>query len=118
MVSCGQTITIYDSSLSDAIHVDGKGHMMLNPTWFSEAPPLLQLWRYGHECGHLMVGKDEAAADCWAVKYGEKQGWFSAQDFPRLKLLFAGGAIDAAHAPTPERVEAMEKCFAGAKSGG
>src|SRR5579872_6755157 len=64
---CGQTITIYDSSLTGAIHVDGKGHMLLNPKWFAEAPPILQFWRYGHECGHFMVGKDEAAADCWAV---------------------------------------------------
>ena len=116
LVSCGKTITIYDSKLTDAIHLDGQGRMLLNPSWFAGAPPLLQFWRYGHECGHVMVGKDEAAADCWAVKYGEKAGWFSARDFPALKLLFASSAVDANHAPSVERVDAMEKCFVNPKS--
>ena len=111
MVNCGSTITIYDETLTDAIHMDGKGHILMNPKWFAEAPPLLQYWRYGHECGHFMAGKDEAAADCWAVKYGEKQGWFSVEDFPKLKLIFASEKLDTDHTPSKQRVDTMERCF-------
>lgn len=111
VVNCGSTITVYDETLTDAIHMDGQGHILMNPKWFAEAPPLLQFWRYGHECGHYMAGKDEAAADCWAVKYGEKQGWFSVEDFPKLKLIFASEKLETDHIPSKQRVDAMETCF-------
>ena len=111
-MNCGSFITIYDETLTDAIHLDNKGHILMNAKWFAEAPPLLQFWRYGHECGHYMTGKGEGAADCWAIRYGEREKWFSADDFPKLKIIFASDKLDPGHTPSQQRVDAMESCFA------
>ena len=110
-VSCGKTVAIYDSSLKDAAETDAKGQILLNPNWFAAEPALLQLWRYSHECAHVMGQKDEQAADCWAVTNAVREGWLSATDFDRLKAMFGTEATDSVHLPGAGRIAAMQRCF-------
>ncbi len=86
------------------------GWIILNPSLFS-MPPVLQLFIYAHECGHHVVGANESAADCWAIRLGRNQGWFRPRDFNWLIGYFGGNPGDWTHAPGHERVRRMSACF-------
>jgi hypothetical protein len=110
-VSCGYNITVLNPQLPDVGMNDLRGHIYINPYIMGMQPTSLKLFWYAHECGHSVVGANESAADCWAIKLGRQQGWFTPANFPALLRLFANNPGDWTHLPGPARVRAIEQCY-------
>jgi hypothetical protein len=83
----------------------------LNPVFLAQAPLPVQMFTYAHECGHLVVGPDENAADCWAAQLGRDQGWFSEGEMRYLVDAFAWNPGDWFHAPGPVRLQSIWGCY-------
>jgi Ribbon-helix-helix protein, copG family len=58
-----------------------------------------------HECGHIHVGSNEAAADCWAAKRGKQEGWLTPDHLPSICRRLGGGS---------DRCQALQTCYAAA----
>ena len=88
------------------------GVIILSPQFF-QLPGKLQLFIYAHECAHHVpqISGNEDMADCWAIKVGRVQGWFTQQDIVYLQQYFGGSPGDWTHAPGPIRVQQMINCF-------
>ena len=75
----------------------------------------MKFFIYAHECGHSVVGSNEAAADCWAIQAGNQEGWFTARNFPALLQYFANNPEGWTHGPNRARLRRMAACFAAAR---
>jgi hypothetical protein len=109
-VNCGPLPTIITSQIPDAAINNGQA-ILINPAVVGFLRPVLQLFVYAHECGHAVVGSNEVAADCWAIRTGRDQGWFPPQSFQLLIQMFQGNPGDINHPPGPARIAAMMQCY-------
>jgi hypothetical protein len=115
-VSCNGVWTILDANLNDAGHaypaMNGNPPVIvLNPNVVGNMPTSAKMFVYAHECGHHIVGLNEGNADCWAVKTGKQQGWFSEDDMQFLVNQFAWSPGDWTHAPGQIRLQNIWQCF-------
>jgi hypothetical protein len=69
-----------------ATHELGAPVIHMNPHVLLQMPGALQLFWYGHECAHHVLGASEAAADCWSVRTGRDQGWLTSSDLDTMEL--------------------------------
>jgi hypothetical protein len=87
----------------------------LNPVVLSRLTPLMQLFWYGHECAHHVLGgaNSESNADCWSIKTMRNQGMLTAQTVRQLQAQIAGtpGSMWG-HLPGPARANLLGQCFA------
>lgn len=93
----------------------------LNPGVLQQLPPKLQLFWYGHECGHHVLGhllpggqspQSEIQADCWAIQIGKQQGLFSRQEVIAFAPYFANNPGSPwGHLPGPQRAQLFVQCF-------
>ena len=86
----------------------------LNPLLLAQLPAKLQLFWYGHECGHHALGpsNSETNADCWSIRIGKQQGLFSRQDVLGFAPFFANNLGSPwGHLPGPVRAQAFVQCF-------
>ncbi|MBM3526572.1 MAG: hypothetical protein FJX62_00635 [Alphaproteobacteria bacterium] len=97
----------------------GQPVMILNPMVMNSLPPVMQLFWYGHECAHHVLGHiarrsptNEAEADCWSVRTGRQQGWFPPQAF-QLLITTLGNSPGSpwGHLPGPARIRNMMNCY-------
>ena len=51
--------------------------IMLNMQALKDLPRPVQWLIYYHECGHILYGPSETAADCYAVRRARREGWLS-----------------------------------------
>ncbi|MBQ0960570.1 hypothetical protein KAK06_16570 [Ideonella sp. 4Y11] len=109
-VSCGGMPTVVTAGIPDMAMNDGQA-ILLNPMSMGGLPTVLKLFVYAHECGHSMVGPNEVAADCWAIRTGRNQGWFPPQAFQLLMTFFQGNPGSFRHPPGPDRVRNMMICY-------
>lgn len=109
-VNCGSVTTILDPSLND-VGMARPGVIVLNPNILSNMSTSMRLFWYAHECGHHIVGANEAAADCWAIRTGRDQGWFPPYAFDEMIEQFRYNPGSFTHAPGPIRVEQMMQCY-------
>jgi hypothetical protein len=82
-------------------------------------PAKLQLFFYGHECAHHVLGHwykpssdNEKEADCWAIRYGRDAGLFRRQevvDFAPWLASSKGSRFG--HLPGPLRARFLLECF-------
>lgn len=86
------------------------GVISLRPDFFT-LPAVVQTFIYAHECGHQVVGSDESAADCWAIKLGRNQGWLTPEGLQLVGQYFVNSPGDWTHAPGPFRVGCMVGCY-------
>lgn len=94
--------------------------IMLDPDHLNRLPAKLQLFFYGHECAHHVLGHTfvmrptaESEADCWAAKDGRERGLFTRYEVEHWAPWFAksrGNAISG-HMPGPERAKFILACF-------
>ena len=86
----------------------------LNPYVLAQLTPKMQLFWYGHECAHHVLGRtnSESNADCWAIKTMRNQGLLSAFEVPQLQAQIAGtrGSMWG-HLPGPARAGLLGACF-------
>lgn len=109
-VACRGAPTVLTTQINDAAMTDGRA-IYLNPAVMGSWPTVLKIWMYAHECGHLHVGANESAADCWAVRLGRDQGWFRPAAFQGLMQLLRHNPGDVTHPPGIARLNNMMHCY-------
>ncbi len=111
---CGARPTIFDDRLDD---YGGAypGFLILNPKLLTTTTTTVKLWIYGHECGHQYRGKDEYAADCFAVQRGREEKWLTPKGLEEICRFIGPAKADAAHGSGAERCTAMRRCYADAR---
>jgi hypothetical protein len=94
--------------------------IFLNPNVLRGLPPAIQLFWYAHECGHHVLGHPlsqfqitaERNADCWAIRIGRDQGWFTQYDLVNMKQYFINNPGSLwGHLPGPQRLRNFANCF-------
>lgn len=91
----------------------------LDPDRLATLPPKLQIFFYGHECAHHVLGhyfnrtlSSESEADCWSVKTGRERGVFSREDIVDFAPFLAESrGSPFGHLPGPERANFLVSCF-------
>lgn len=92
----------------------------LNTTLLSRLPDKLQLFWYGHECGHHVMGHSigtythasERDADCWAIQVDRQQRLFSRADVESFEPYFRNNPGSPwGHLPGPERMRNFLRCY-------
>ena len=75
-LSCGATATLLRDFEGFAV---SSTVIMLNMQALKDLPRPVQWLIYYHECGHILFGPSETAADCYAVRRARREGWLSKQ---------------------------------------
>ena len=105
---CGGAVS-YVAYIPD-IAMARPGALLFRPDYFS-LPPYIQWFIYAHECAHQVVGGNEQAADCWAVKLGRNQGFFPPQAIQQICAFTFSSPGDWTHLPGPMRCQQMQMCY-------
>lgn len=110
---CGRRPTVIDPGFSSWGGAY-PGYLILNPERLEGLATVVKLFIYAHECGHQFRGRDEAAADCFAVKRGRRYGWLDEAGLARVCAFMEQLEGDSQHASGPRRCEKMKICYADA----
>jgi hypothetical protein len=112
-LSCGATATLVRDFEGFAV---SSTVIMLNMQAMKDLPRPVQWLIYYHECGHILYGPGETAADCYAVRRARREGWLNAQALDDICAVFNIAGHGPLH-PDPEaRCNQLRQCFA--KKGG
>lgn len=109
-VVCGSVAFVLDPSLPD-VGMARPGVIILNPMYYGGMSTSAKLFWVGHECGHHVVGLNESAADCWAVRTGRDQGWFPPSTFQEMIYQMQNNPGDFYHPPGAARIANMISCY-------
>ncbi len=113
-LTCGATSTLVRDFEGFAV---SSTVIMLNMTAMKELPRMVQWLIYYHECGHILFGPSETAADCYAVRRARREGWLNSQGLEEICAVFNIAGHGPAH-PDPEaRCNQLRQCFANRKGG-
>lgn len=86
----------------------------LNPNVLAKLSPKMQLFWYGHECAHHVLGpaNNEINADCWSIKTMRNQGLLAPQEVYQLQvqILNTPGSMWG-HLPGPQRAQLFAHCY-------
>lgn len=94
--------------------------IVLDEKVLDRLPDKLQLFFYGHECAHHVLGHTlvyrpdrESEADCWAIKDGRARGIFSRSEVEGFAPFLAAsrGSAITGHLPGPARAKHLLNCF-------
>lgn len=94
--------------------------ILMDPSHLVRLPGKLQLFFFGHECAHHVLGHTyvlrpgvESEADCWAAKDGRDRGLFTRDEVQSWAPWFAQsrGSTVSGHLPGPERAKHILQCF-------
>ena len=102
---------VLDSALND-VAATHAGFIILNAERIAKLPKVVQLYAFGHECGHQVHGLSEEKSDCQAVVDGKAAGWLDAAGVVAICDFWKVYKGDSAHLPGPARCELMQRCFA------
>ena len=108
-------VLISDHNLGDVGRANPfNGTIRMNPHVLVDLPKTLQLFWYGHECGHHGLHpseqSDEAIADCFAIRAGIERRWFDRRGVNEIALSVHRLHGDWFHAPGPVRASALIDC--------
>jgi hypothetical protein len=108
-LSCGATATLLRDFEGFAV---SSTVIMLNMQALKELPRPVQWLIYYHECGHILYGPNEAAADCYAIRRARREGWLSKTGLEDICAVFNIAGHGPMH-PDPEaRCDQLRQCFA------
>jgi hypothetical protein len=108
-LSCGATATLLRDFEGFAV---SSTVIMLNMQALKELPRPVQWLIYYHECGHILYGPSETAADCYAIRRARREGWLSKAGLEDICAVFNIAGHTPVH-PDPEtRCEQLRQCFA------
>ncbi len=113
---CGRRPTLLAPKFEDYAAAF-PGYLIVNPDRFAKLTPILQLYAYTHECGHQFVGRDEEAADCYAIDTGLADGWLDAAGLEEICAFISRSPGDQYHPPGVRRCAVMRTCFKRARAG-
>jgi len=112
-LSCGATATLVRDFEGFAV---SSTVIMLNMQAMKDLPRPVQWLIYYHECGHILYGPSETAADCYAVRRARREGWLNQKALDDVCAVFNIAGHGPLH-PDPEaRCNQLRPCFA--KKGG
>ena len=112
---CGARPTVMDPKF-DSWGGAYPGFVILNPNRLKSLPTAVKFYVYAHECGHQFVGRDEEAADCFAVKRGRRYGWLDVGGMAQICSFISKLKGDGDHDPGTLRCDKMKVCYADAAS--
>src|SRR5262245_64223773 len=112
-LSCGRTATLLRDFEGFAV---SSTLIMLNMQALKNLPRPVQWLIYYHECGHILFGPSETAADCYAVRRARREGWLSHQALDDICAVFNISGHGPVHPDPEQRCEQLRQCFG--KKGG
>jgi hypothetical protein len=107
-LSCGRTATLIRDFEGFAA---SSTVIMLNMQALKDLPRRVQWLIYYHECGHILHGPNEAAADCYAVRRARREGWLNSQALEDICATFNIAGHGPVHADPEERCVQLQQCF-------
>lgn len=110
-MNCGKARTVIAPKFPD---YGGAlpGMIILNPAKLRRVSLTIRRFIFAHECGHQVVGRDETAADRYAILRGRKEGWLSRSGVRQVcRVLFRGQRGDRYHPPGKVRCRAIDLVF-------
>jgi hypothetical protein len=108
-LSCGHTATLIRDFEGFAV---SSTVIMLNMQALKELPRPVQWLIYYHECGHILFGPGETAADCYAVRRARREGWLSRAALDEICAVFNIAGHGTVHPDPDARCEQLRQCFA------
>ena len=108
-LSCGATATLIRDFEGFAV---SSTVIMLNMQALKELPRPVQWLIYYHECGHILYGPSESAADCYAVRRARREGWLSQKALEDICAVFNIAGHGPNHADPEARCDQLRHCFA------
>ncbi len=107
-LSCGKTATLLRDFEGFAV---SSTVIMLNMQALKELPRPVQWLIYYHECGHILYGPSETAADCYAVKRARREGWLSGATLDDICAVFNIAGHGPLHPNPDQRCDQLRQCF-------
>ncbi|MGD9867831.1 MAG: hypothetical protein AB7U38_07530 [Hyphomicrobiales bacterium] len=107
---CGKRPTVIDPKF-DSWGGAYAGYLILNPARLEGLSTVIKMYVFSHECGHQFVGRNEEAADCFAVKRGRRYGWLDESGMDEICEFISKLKGDWDHPAGPDRCTHMRACF-------
>jgi len=85
--------------------------IMLNMQAMKDLPRPVQWLIYYHECGHILYGPNERAADCYAVRRARRERWLTPKVLKDVCAAFTITGHGPVHATPERRCEELQQCF-------
>ena len=107
---CGKRPTVIDPEFASWGGAY-PGYLILNPKRMAGLNTTVKLFIYAHECGHQFIGRDEQAADCFAVKRGRRYGWLDQAGLENICTFMKNLKGDWDHSDGTDRCSRMKVCY-------
>jgi hypothetical protein len=107
-LSCGATATLLRDFEGFAV---SSTVIMLNMQALKDLPRPVQWLIYYHECGHIIYGPSETAADCYAVRRARREGWLDAKALDEICAVFNIAGHGDLHPDPVQRCNDLRQCF-------
>jgi hypothetical protein len=85
--------------------------IMLNVRAMKDLPRAVQWLIYYHECGHILYGPSETAADCYAVRRARREGWLDDKALDEICAVFNIAGHGPVHPDPMQRCNDLRQCF-------
>jgi hypothetical protein len=108
-LSCGSTPTLIREFEGIAA---SSTVIMLNMTALAGLPRKAQWLIYYHECGHILYGPKETAADCYAVRRARRERWLNQENLAEICTVFNIAGHGPVHPDPQDRCNQLKQCFA------
>jgi hypothetical protein len=107
-LSCGGTQTLLRDFQGFAV---SSTVIMLNMQALKDLPRQVQWLIYYHECGHILFGPSETAADCYAIKRARREGWLNEQTLNDICAVFNIAGHSPVHQDPESRCNQLSQCL-------
>ncbi|HKA99990.1 MAG TPA: hypothetical protein VKD02_04415 [Methyloceanibacter sp.] len=107
-LSCGKTATLLRDFEGFAV---SSTVIMLNMEALKDLPRQVQWLIYYHECGHVLFGPSESAADCYAVRRARREGWLGSTALEEICAVFNIAGHGPLHPDPEQRCNQLRQCF-------
>lgn len=109
-VQCGSTPVLMSEQFPD-FGAARRGLIILNPVKLKRLSGGARLLIYYHECAHQYVGKNELAADCWAVQKVRREGLMDRAGLKDACSFIESLPGNRRHPPGDMRCRHMMNCY-------
>ena len=110
-VNCGKRPTVINPNF-DSWGGAFPGFLILNTNKISGLTTQVKLYIYSHECGHILHGPSETAADCYAVRRARREGWLTREALEDICAAFNIAGHGPVHPDAKARCSQLRQCFA------
>ena len=107
-LTCGPTATLLRNFEGFAV---SSTVIMLNMQALKDLPRPVQWLIYYHECGHILYGPSETAADCYAVRRARREGWLDEKALDDICAVFNIAGHGPMHPDPEQRCNDLRQCF-------